>query len=117
MELCTGGDLGKVIQKCLKSGSTINEDIIWRVLAQMACALRDCHRHLENNKIKPILHRDIKPANIFLDSSQNVKIGDFGLAKELSSDQTCAKTNVGTPFYMSPELMSGKPYDERSDIW
>ena len=117
MELCSGGDLGKVISKCQKDHSSIHEDVIWKIFAQLACAMKDCHRHMEGTKTKPILHRDIKPANIFLDKSQNIKIGDFGLAKELSTEKTCAMTNVGTPFYMSPELINGKSYDERSDIW
>ena len=97
--------------------SSIHEEVIWKIYAQIACALKESHSHMEKNVCKPILHRDIKPANIFLDSRQNIKIGDFGLAKELSSSKTNAHTNVGTPFYMSPELINGKSYDERSDIW
>lgn len=65
-------------------------------------ALTECHRHHEKGALKPILHRDLKPQNIFLDTSRNVKIGDFGLAKELASKSKFATTNVGTPFYMSP---------------
>ena len=49
------------------------------------------------------MHRDIKPANIFLDSKNNIKLGDFGLAKKMEKDTKFAFTNVGTPFYMSPE--------------
>ena len=79
--------------------------------------MKECHRHVEGSVTKPILHRDIKPANIFLDVNNNIKIGDFGLAKELSSERVCTQTNVGTPFYMSPELINGVSYDERSDIW
>lgn len=52
-----------------------------------------------------------------LDQDENLKIGDFGLAKELSGESKLARTNVGTPFYMSPELVNGNKYDERSDIW
>jgi hypothetical protein len=117
MELCPGGDLGKVINKCQKENSTLREEVIWKIFAQIASAIKDCHRHTEGSTTKPILHRDIKPANIFLDSAQNIKIGDFGLAKELSTAKTHTQTNVGTPFYMSPELINGRSYDERSDIW
>ena len=117
MELCPGGDLGKVINKCQKENSTLHEDVIWKIFAQIASAIKNCHRHTEGSATKPILHRDIKPANIFLDSHQNIKIGDFGLAKELSTAKTHTQTNVGTPFYMSPELINGRSYDERSDIW
>jgi serine/threonine protein kinase len=54
---------------------------------------------------------------VLLDQAQNIKLGDFGLAKELTTDTRLAQTNVGTPFYMSPELINGRPYDEKSDIW
>jgi NIMA (never in mitosis gene a)-related kinase 2 len=47
----------------------------------------------------------------------NAKLGDFGLAKELSSESRFAQTNVGTPYYMSPEMVNEMTYDERSDIW
>ena len=72
---------------------------------------------------RPILHRDLKPANIFLvyddrfSSGLCVKIGDFGLAKELSETTALAETQVGTPYYMSPELFAGSKYNERSDTW
>jgi serine/threonine protein kinase len=52
-----------------------------------------------------------------MDSAQNIKIGDFGLAKELGSESKFATTNVGTPFYMSPEMINEQKYNEKSDIW
>ncbi|XP_050702362.1 uncharacterized protein LOC126988346 [Eriocheir sinensis] len=64
-----------------------------------------------------ILHRDIKPANVFLGSRGEVKLGDFGLARTLGSETSFAKSVVGTPFYMSPEVMAGLEYNERSDMW
>lgn len=59
-----------------------------------------------------MLHRDLKPANIFLDAKQNVKLGDFGLARILSHDTSFAKTFVGTPYYMSPV----RPLRPRGDV-
>ncbi len=64
---------------------------------------------------KNVLHRDLKSANIFLTSNKYVKIGDFGISKVL--DSTSAKTFVGTPYYLSPEVCSNKKYDLRSDLW
>ena len=87
-------------------------------MAQLGLALQACHsqRQKSGNQGK-ILHRDLKPANVFLDENQNVKLGDFGLARVLNHDTSFAKTFVGTPYYMSPEQMSKNFYNEKSDIW
>lgn len=55
--------------------------------------------------------------NLFLDGASNIKVGDFGLAKELGSGSQFATTSLGTPFYMSPEMISEAQYNEKSDIW
>jgi NIMA (never in mitosis gene a)-related kinase len=117
MEYCAGGDLGKVVKKCKLEKSSLDEKVIWKVLAQAVVALKDCHRRMEGGDCKPILHRDIKCANVLLDSNLNIKMGDFGLAKQLASEGKMAETNVGTPFYMSPELINERKYDEKTDIW
>ena len=62
-------------------------------------ALDCCH----NSGTSKILHRDLKPANIFLDENNNLKLGDFGLARILHENSVFCKTHVGTPYYMSPE--------------
>ena len=64
---------------------------------------------------KKILHRDLKSANIFLTANKTIKIGDFGISKVL--DNTSAKTFVGTPYYLSPEVCENRPYDFKSDLW
>jgi NIMA (never in mitosis gene a)-related kinase len=110
MEFCSGGDLQRLITSTRAHSQIINEDQIWLTLSELARALQDCHEGEER-----ILHRDIKPANVFIDGDGHVKLGDFGLARNLTSQ--FATTKVGTPFYMSPELVSGRGYDEKSDIW
>ena len=55
---------------------------------------------------------------MFLDGKKNVKLGDFGLSRSLTDPKLAfAKTYVGTPYYMSPELLSESQYDAKSDIW
>lgn len=66
----------------------------------MIMAVRECHSRTRNGRA--VLHRDLKPANIFLDMDNNVKLGDFGLARVLNHDTSFARTFVGTPYYMSP---------------
>ncbi|XP_022335257.2 serine/threonine-protein kinase Nek2-like isoform X2 [Crassostrea virginica] len=114
MEYCDGGDLAVLISKCRREGTYLDEDFVWKMLIQMTSALKECHRRKNG---KAVLHRDLKPANIFLDSDNNVKLGDFGLARVLHHETSFAKTFVGTPYYMSPELVNNMSYNEKSDIW
>ena len=67
-----------------------------------------------------ILHRDIKPENIFLGNSekQNLKIGDLGISRTIDLEKNeRAKTRIGTPRYVAPEVLSGKDYMFSADIW
>ncbi|XP_053736741.1 serine/threonine-protein kinase Nek2 isoform X1 [Synchiropus splendidus] len=115
MEYCEGGDLSSLIARCIKERRFLEEQFILRVMAQLTLALNECHRRRDGRAT--VLHRDLKPANIFLDSKQNVKLGDFGLARILNHDTSFAKTFVGTPYYMSPEQINQMSYNEKSDIW
>lgn len=104
MEYCSGGDLGTHIKKQRRAKSYNSEDLVWKIFAQIISALSECHS-------RKILHRDLKPANIFIDSNNNVKLGDFGLSKMMGEYTQFAKTHVGTPYYMSPEQIKEIPYD------
>ncbi|NWI49833.1 NEK2 kinase, partial [Calyptomena viridis] len=119
MEYCDGGDLASLIAKCskerhVKSLHFLEESFVLRVLTQLTLALKECHRRSDGGVT---VHRDLKPANVFLDSKQNVKLGDFGLARILHHDTSFARTFVGTPYYMSPEQVNLMSYNEKSDIW
>ncbi len=63
-----------------------------------------------------IIHRDLKPANILLKGSQ-CKLSDFGFAKNVENENTFLKSIVGTPLYMSPQLLQKQKYTNKSDLW
>lgn len=113
MEYCDGGDLLQKLVRYNKRGKTIREEKILKYMTQLLLAIEYIHS-------KNILHRDIKSQNIFLFADKHipVKLGDFGISKELSAslDRT-ASTVIGTPYYMSPEILSGKHYSFASDMW
>jgi len=93
MEYCSGGDLAQFLKG--QMGKPVAEDIVWRFALQIMLGLRDLHR-------KKILHRDIKSMNVFLNENRTIKIGDLGVAKTMTGD--FARTIVGTPYYLSPEM-------------
>jgi len=113
MEYCKGGDMAQIIRKCIKECTYIQESMIWKIFSQILQAINICHTRKQGK----ILHRDIKPGNIFLDSYNNAKLGDFGLSKILSIGNCFAQSHVGTPYYMSPELIKENKYNEKCDIW
>jgi len=95
--------MADLIKKCKKDHDYVSEDVIWKTFFQLIDALNVCHNKGEGNKVGKILHRDIKPSNVFFGSGNTAKLGDFGLARMLSQESLYAQTNVGTPYYMSPE--------------
>lgn len=93
-----------MLYNCLGFRQYLDEEFVLRVMTQLTLALKECHRRSDGGHT--VLHRDLKPANVFLDGKQNVKLGDFGLARILNHDTSFAKTFVGTPYYMSPVSIS-----------
>ncbi|XP_073900021.1 serine/threonine-protein kinase Nek4 isoform X3 [Castor canadensis] len=75
---------------------------------------RDGRQYLHE---KHILHRDLKTQNVFLTRTNIIKVGDLGIARVLENNGDMASTLIGTPYYMSPELFSNKPYNYKSDVW
>lgn len=80
---------------------------------QVLEGLRYLHEELH------VVHRDIKPSNLLLNSAGQVKIGDFGVSKQLSDDTSKCMTWIGTVPYMSPERITAgaSGYGKPSDVW
>lgn len=55
--------------------------------------------------------------NIFLTARNLVKVGDFGISKVLDATVAMARTTVGTPYYLAPEVIDQKPYGFKADVW
>jgi serine/threonine protein kinase len=77
---------------------------------QICSGLKEAHA-------QGIVHRDLKPENVMVDSQGNVKIMDFGIARSMDTSTRLTGTTVGTPAYMAPEQVAGKPVDYRTDIY
>lgn len=107
MELLEGRDLTHYVQ----AGKELPLEWVVDVVTQVADALDYAHRC-------DVVHRDIKPANIMHDEAkQSVKVTDFGIARITDSNNTRTGVIMGSPFYMSPEQLAGKPVDGRSDLF
>jgi len=102
---------GKSVQALLDGGHAFPVPRLLRIMEQTCSALQFAHD-------RNVVHRDIKPANIMLTADDTVKVTDFGTAKILQFGTVQQTVHVmGTPSYMSPEQVKGRPVDGRSDIF
>jgi len=106
MEFLDGIDL----MPYTKKGKLLPVTTTLKIVAKVAEALQYAHEH-------GVIHRDIKPANIMILKNKSVKVTDFGIAHIIESSKKKAGTVLGTPSYMSPEQLSGKELDGRSDLF
>jgi len=101
---------GKTLSQILKERGAIPVEEVIPILEQILLAVETAYK-------AGIVHRDIKPSNIMITEDNRVKVMDFGIAKLPSLSLTVTGMVLGTPFYMSPEQISGKKVDIRSDIF
>ena len=135
MEYAAGGDLYAMLKKMKGRKKYFAEKEIWRYAQEIGQGLGYLHSHC-------IIHRDIKCLNIFLNENKSIKvnyiffavflscyvsilfqflnlyqIGDLGVSKIVANSGAMQGTRVGTPLYLSPELVKQQPYDYKVDIW
>lgn len=106
MEFVDGTPLDRIV----KSGDPLPLERINDLIKQVARAMDYAHA-------KGVVHRDIKPANLLLDTSGNIKIADFGVARLQSGSITQEGGRVGSPSYMSPEQIQAEDIDGRTDFF
>mmetsp|Transcript_14729 Transcript_14729/g.44312 ORF Transcript_14729/g.44312 Transcript_14729/m.44312 type:complete len:646 (+) Transcript_14729:580-2517(+) len=110
LEWVDGGDLKRYLKRLRSEGEHMSPAELWSCVGQITSAVEFMHQ-------RRIIHRDIKPGNIFITSSGKVKVGDLGLSRFLNLEEVQAFSQVGTPLYMSPEVLKGKGYTFSSDLW
>jgi NIMA (never in mitosis gene a)-related kinase len=110
IEWADKGDLKRFIKKICQEGDKLDEIRLIEYTRQLGSALQHMHE-------KRIIHRDLKPANILIFSDGTLKLGDLGLGRYMSDETFKAFSKVGTPLYMSPEVIRNDGYDFKSDVW
>ena len=110
MEYCNGLDLRKLINSYKENNKFIEKEKIYHFIDGLCQGIQELHK-------KKLIHRDLKPENIFLTGNYKIKIGDFGISKQLNEVNDFAKTQIGTISYMAPEMITGEKYNNKIDIW
>lgn len=108
-EWAPAGDLKRLIRKTAESGKRLDEPSIWAYFSQITGGLLYMHK-------ERVMHRDIKPANVLVGANGMLKIGDLGLGRHLSEQTMEAFSKVGTPYYVSPEVIKGQGYDWKVNL-
>ncbi|OHT11014.1 AGC family protein kinase [Tritrichomonas foetus] len=103
------GDLAHLIERRKRKNKPFTEDQIWCYFLQMLEGLNVLHS-------SGVIHRDLKSANILISAPDLIKIGDLGISTVLQTTQL-AKTQIGTPLYLAPEVWKKRPYNQKCDIW
>ena len=115
MEFMNNGDVSGFIKAHEKFNKPVREEEVWNILLQSMNALE--YIHSQN-----VIHRDIKPANLFMTNDKTIKIGDFGVAAKTGKQTSIqgpgfSGTVVGSPMFMSPEMLKEEDYDKKTDVF
>ncbi|THG06303.1 serine/threonine-protein kinase STY13-like [Camellia sinensis] len=108
VEYLPGGTLKKYLIR------NIRKKLAFRVVIQLALDLSRGLSYLHSNKI---VHRDVKTENMLLDSHRTLKIADFGVARVEAQNPRDMTGETGTLGYMAPEVLDGKPYNRKCDVY
>lgn len=101
----------RTLRDLIEAGPVHDCAYLTRLIYMCACGLAHVHRH-------GIVHRDIKPENILCDSTDNVKISDFGIAYLRRESRQLSESHiVGSPQYMSPEQLRKQELTHKSDLF
>lgn len=108
IDLCDTPDL---FDRISKRAEVFSESEAASIFSPLILSISYCHR-------LGIAHRDIKPDNVLFDSWGNLKLADFGSAEWFGMNERGTMTGVvGTPYYVAPEVLSGREYNEKVDVW
>eukprot|EP01084_Bolivina_argentea_P179730 310547_1 len=107
MEYCGAG---AVLDLMRVTGKNLTEK-------QIQIVMRESLKGLEYLHSKKLVHRDIKAGNVLLNHKGACKLADFGVAKDTNNPNDYAKTTIGTPYWMAPEVFGKGKYNTKADIW
>lgn len=103
---------GESLERLVKKEGGLEPKRAARILREIALALKSAHD-------RNFIHRDVKPDNVFIGKNDSVKLGDFGLVRNLASDVQLTQAGIvlGTPYFMAPEQFQSDKIDRRADIY
>lgn len=101
---------GNLTELVMDRAGNLPEKVMAYIAREILSGLLVLHNHHR-------IHRDLKSDNVLISAEGDVKLGDFGYAAQLTTEQNVRQTVVGTPSWMAPELVIGSNYDQKVDIW
>ena len=111
MEYGGDSDLKKFINSYKDKDQLIEEKIINDIVLQICLGLKEIHKYR-------LIHRDLKPDNIFINNNNHkIKIGDFSVSRVLNTHKQYSVSQVGKLHYLAPEMLDGKEYNQKVDIY